>query len=82
MVSARHAAPLHEPEGGWYAVLPLPAGLTDEDAALHLLQESSVLVHPGYFFDFQEDCLVVSLLPESGRFARAARSLGAYLVLN
>jgi aspartate/methionine/tyrosine aminotransferase len=49
-------------EGGWYAVLRLPATRTDEEHALSLL-ERGVLVQPGYFFDFgDEPHVVVSLL--------------------
>lgn len=50
-------------EGGWYAVLRLPALLSEEDWVLTLLQQDHVLVHPGYFFDFtQEAYVVLSLL--------------------
>lgn len=50
-------------EGGWYAVLRVPATQTDEAWALELLREESVLVQPGYLFDFATDGhLVLSLL--------------------
>ncbi len=50
-------------EGGWYATLRLPAIQPEETWALTLL-EDGVLVHPGYFFDFAFDpLLVLSLLP-------------------
>ena len=56
-------------EGGWYAVLRLPPGLADETFALDLLAHDEVLVHPGYFYDFDEPCfVVVSLLPEPTSF--------------
>jgi alanine-synthesizing transaminase len=49
-------------EGGWYAVLRLPATRTDEEYALSLL-ERGVLVQPGYFFDFGDaPHVVLSLL--------------------
>jgi alanine-synthesizing transaminase len=52
-------------EGGWYAVLRLPSPLLDEALALDLLARDDVLVHPGYFYDFEEPCfVVVSLLCE------------------
>jgi hypothetical protein len=37
-----------------------------------------VLLHPGFFFDFESEAfLIASLLPEGGRFAEAmARVLG------
>ena len=72
---ATHGSPLHEPEGGWYAVLPLPEGIDDERITLRLLENQDVLVHPGYFFDFKEEVLVLSLLPEPERFREGARRI-------
>ena len=55
---------LFEPEGGWYAVLKIPATLSEEEWVLQFLQEDHVFVHPGYFFDFDDEAfIVVSLLP-------------------
>lgn len=63
-------ASLLRPEGGWYAVLRVPATLPEDERVLRLLECHGVLVHPGFFFDFaQEAYLVLSLLPEPGRFA-------------
>ena len=57
-------------EGGWYAVLQVPATETEEERVVRLLAEDGVLVHPGYFFDFpREAYLVVSLLPPEAVFA-------------
>ena len=39
-------------EGGWYAVLRVPATGSDEDLAIALLQATGVLVQPGHFYDF------------------------------
>jgi len=51
-----------EVEGGWYAVLRIPALQTDERTVMELL-ELGVWVHPGYFFGMEEaGWLVVSLL--------------------
>jgi alanine-synthesizing transaminase len=56
-------------EGGWYAVLRVPATRSDEEWALELLTEEGVYLFPGYFFDLQkEGYLVVSLLPDPGTF--------------
>jgi aspartate/methionine/tyrosine aminotransferase len=50
-------------EGGWYAVLRVPALGREEDLVLELLERDGVLTHPGYFFDFpREAFLVVSLI--------------------
>lgn len=70
-------------EGGWSAVLQVPAVATEEGLVLALLEHDDVLVHPGYFFDFpREAFVVVSLLAEPATFDRAiarvlARAAGA-----
>ena len=59
-------------EGGWSAVVRVPATRTEEALALGLLQEEHVLVHPGFFFDFPHEAfVVVSLLPPEDVFADA-----------
>jgi alanine-synthesizing transaminase len=56
-------------EGGWYAVLRVPVTQSDEDLAIEILQKTSVLVHPGHFYDFPSDgYLIVSLLTPSATF--------------
>ena len=56
-------------EGGWYAVLRVPATSSDEDLAIRLLNETGVLVQPGHFYDFPADgFLVLSLITESQPF--------------
>jgi aspartate/methionine/tyrosine aminotransferase len=56
-------------EGGWSAVIRVPRIESDEALALRLIEEHGVVVHPGYFFDFEsEGHLVVSLLTESALF--------------
>ncbi len=56
-------------EGGWYAVVQVPAVTTEEQLIIELLEADHVLVHPGYFFDFpREAYLVVSLLAPPERF--------------
>jgi len=51
-------------EGGWSALLRIPAVEAGEACALRLLREGGVLIHPGHFFDLPEDgYLVCSLLP-------------------
>jgi alanine-synthesizing transaminase len=58
------------PEGGWQAVLRVPATLPEEERVVRLLEEEGVLVHPGYFFDFAAEAhLVLSLLPTPEDFA-------------
>ncbi|HTC47155.1 MAG TPA: pyridoxal phosphate-dependent aminotransferase [Candidatus Aquilonibacter sp.] len=58
-------------EGGWYAVLRVPVTQSDEDLAVALLKQKSVLVHPGHFYDFPNDgFLVLSLIGGEEEFAR------------
>jgi alanine-synthesizing transaminase len=60
-------------DGGWSAVLRVPATQTEEALSLALL-EDGVVVHPGYFFDFPHEAfLVVSLLPPEEEFVRGVR---------
>jgi alanine-synthesizing transaminase len=62
-------ASLLEPEGGWYAVLRVPATIPEEERALRLL-DRGVVVHPGYFFDFPHEAfLVLSLLAPPDEFS-------------
>ena len=56
-------------EGGWYAVLRIPALQPDERTALELL-ERGVWVHPGYFFGMgPSGWLVASLLGPEAEFS-------------
>jgi hypothetical protein len=56
-------------EGGWYAVVQVPATASEEDLVVTLLEEDAVVVYPGYFFDFpREAFLIVSLLPVPDEF--------------
>jgi aspartate/methionine/tyrosine aminotransferase len=66
-------------EGGWYAVLRIPALEPDEHTVLALL-ESGVWVHPGYFFGMAESgWLVVSMLAPEAEFSTGVTALVAYL---
>ncbi|HEV8490922.1 MAG TPA: pyridoxal phosphate-dependent aminotransferase [Candidatus Angelobacter sp.] len=63
-------------EGGWYAVLRVPATRSDEDLAIDLLEKHDVYVHPGHFFDFPgEGYLVVSLITPEQDFAEGMRRI-------
>jgi aspartate/methionine/tyrosine aminotransferase len=57
-------------EGGWYAVLRVPAMRSDEDLAVDLLTTKNVYLHPGHFYDFPADgYLIVSLITPEPDFA-------------
>ena len=65
-----------EVEGGWYAVLRVPATRSDEELAIALLDEQSVVAHPGHLYDFPgEGYLVVSLIPPAEVFAEGVKRL-------
>lgn len=60
---------LLEPEGGWCAVLEVPRTRTEEEWVIGLLGQDSVLVQPGFFYDFEsEPYLVLSLLTPADVF--------------
>ena len=70
LASTHPAVDVLNVEAGWSAVLRVPATGSEEDVVLSLLERDGVIVHPGFFFDFPHEAfLVVSLLPESERFA-------------
>jgi aspartate/methionine/tyrosine aminotransferase len=67
-----------EVEGGWYAVLRIPALQADEQTVLELLNRG-VWVQPGYFFGMEESgWLVVSLLGPVEEFTKGLQELVNY----
>ena len=63
-------------EGGWSAVVRVPATRSEEQLALDLLRAERILVHPGYFFGFPREAhVVVSLLPPPDVFEGAVARL-------
>jgi len=65
-----------ELEGGWYAVLRVPATGSDEELAIDMLTKEDVYIHPGHFFDFAgEGYLVVSLITREEEFAEGVRRI-------
>ena len=69
LVGTYPALDLLRSDGGWYAVLQVPAVSTEEALVLKLLEKEHLRVHPGYMFDFpREAFLVLSLLLEPSDF--------------
>lgn len=67
-------------EGGWSVLLRRPAVDADEACALRLLEEASVLVHPGSFFDLPGDGhLVLSLLTGESGFSEGLHRIFPWL---
>ncbi|HSY51498.1 MAG TPA: pyridoxal phosphate-dependent aminotransferase [Thermoanaerobaculia bacterium] len=76
MLGGYPAARLLPVEGGWSAVIRVPRLDSDEGLALRLIEEHGVVIHPGYFFDFEsEGHVVVSLLTEPHIFEEGIRLL-------
>jgi aspartate/methionine/tyrosine aminotransferase len=69
-------------EGGWYAVLRIPALQSDDRTVLALL-DRGVWVHPGYFFGTPESgWLVLSLLGPAAEFTTGVGAIVNYLRTN
>ncbi len=67
-------------EGGWCAVLRVPAIRSDEDLAIKLLTTRGVSVHPGHFYEFPSDgYLVVSLITPERTFGEGTSRLLSFL---
>jgi alanine-synthesizing transaminase len=83
LAAAHPSATVLRVEGGWSAVIQVPQLRSEEALVLELLDKDEVLVHPGYFFDFDREAfVVVSLIVEPALFDRAiarllARAAGA-----
>jgi aspartate/methionine/tyrosine aminotransferase len=76
IASAKPACAVMPVEAGWYAVVQVPAMTSEETMVVDLLEDTGVLVHPGYFFDFEREAfIVISLLPDPQVFASAAQLL-------
>ncbi len=75
LVEAAPSCTLLSADGGWYAVLQVPAIGSEEDLVVSLV-DAGVVVHPGYFFDFSRGShLVVSLLPEERVFGEGVTTV-------
>jgi aspartate/methionine/tyrosine aminotransferase len=78
IASSHGACTVLPTDAGWYSVVQVPAVQPEETLVVQLLQRCGVLVHPGYFFDFDREAfLVVSLLPEPSTFAEGVSALFA-----
>lgn len=63
-------------EGGWYGVLKLSDATRADSIAIDCLTHDGVFIHPGYFFDFNDDTfLIVSFLTKSLVFKKGISKL-------
>ncbi len=75
-VVAHPACRLPATEGGWSALIEVPRTRTEEEWVIRALKSDGVLVHPGFFFNFDaEGMLVLSLLPPPEVFAEGVERL-------
>jgi alanine-synthesizing transaminase len=75
-LSAQSSCTRLDMEGGWYAVVRVPATRSDEDVAIELLNAQGVYVHPGHFYDFPADgYLIVSLIASEPDFNEGIKRL-------
>lgn len=65
-----------EVEGGWNAIVQVPATASDEDLVLELLQTKGAYAHPGHFYDFASNgYVVVSLIGPAENFSDGIKAL-------
>jgi aspartate/methionine/tyrosine aminotransferase len=63
-------------EGGWYIVIRVPATRSEEEWALELVERDNVLLQPGFFYDFEDEALLVaSLLTNVAEFDEGLKRL-------
>jgi len=56
-------------DAGWYAILKISDVKNEERWILELLEQDHVFIHPGYFFDFEDQgYFILSLIPENEIF--------------
>ncbi|MEA2240275.1 MAG: hypothetical protein QOC81_4999 [Thermoanaerobaculia bacterium] len=76
LIESSPAVRLLPVEGGWSAVVRVPRFDSDEALALRMIERHGVVVHPGYFFDFEsEGHVVVSLLTQPDIFEKGVAHL-------
>jgi len=82
-LAAQKACARLQVEAGWYAVLRVPVTRSDEDLVIELLEQKSVLVHPGHFYDFPADgYLVLSLIAREEEFREGVKRLLEFVIGN
>jgi alanine-synthesizing transaminase len=76
LVPTDSAAQILKVEGGWYATVRVPRTKTEEQWCLELLEQDSVLVQPGFFYDFESEAyLVLSLLAPVDTFREGVEQM-------
>ena len=76
MVQDSNRCKLLNTEGGWYAIVFLPDYQSEDKWVSEFLTQDYVFVHPGYFFDMEDEpSIVISLLPPEENFKAGVKKL-------
>ncbi len=60
MISRLKNISFHHPEAGPYLFLSLHGlSMSDEDLVIQLMKKTGIFVHPGYFYDYEEEAALV-----------------------
>ena len=80
-----HAIQILPRTAGWYAVVLLPKGVSEEALSVDLLRRENVIAHPGYFYDVESvpaPHLVLSLITPTEILAAALPRIDSALLRN
>lgn len=80
-----HALKILPREAGWYAIVRLPRGVSEDALVVDLLRRENVIAHPGYFYDVESvpaPHLVISLLTPTETLAAALPRIENALLRN
>lgn len=80
-----HAPQILPRVAGWYSVLRLPRGVSEEALTVDLLRRENVVAHPGYFYDVESvpaPHLVLSLITPPETLAAALPRIDSALLRN
>lgn len=80
-----HAPCILPRTAGWYAIIRLPRGVSEEALSVDLLRRENVVAHPGYFYDVENvpaPHLVISLITPTETLVAALPRIDTALLRN
>lgn len=80
-----HALEILPRTAGWYAIVRLPKGVSEEALSVDLLRRENVIAHPGYFYDVESipaPHLVLSLITPTETLSAALPRIENALLRN
>lgn len=83
--SSPHELSILPRTAGWYAIIRLPKGVSEEALSVDLLRRENVIAHPGYFYDVDSvpaPHLVLSLITPTHILAEALPRIDSALIRN